>query len=155
IAEDLIELRSETPHFGAAAAQRCAAALAAAFQNAPGEEDMYALSLRLRQDLTESTRGAVGEGGTRADLLLRPALDRALDAFVELGSREAYARARIALERAGETADMLDALHQDPDGAPESVRRRSVAVGLVRQIDVVLLESGFLRNLLVLTRGPG
>ena len=49
IAEDLIELRAEMAHFGDAAAERCAAALAAAFQTTPGEEDVSALSLRLRR----------------------------------------------------------------------------------------------------------
>ena len=53
---------------------------------------------------------------------MRPALERALDAFAESGgggSREAYARARIALERAAETVDMLETRCLDPSGAPE------------------------------------
>jgi hypothetical protein len=156
IAEDLIELRAETGGFGDAAAARCAAALTAAFPSQPGEEDVFALSQRLRQDLVEERlHGEAGEGVTRADQLLRPALERAVDAFVESGSREAYARARIALARASETVDMLDALHVDPNGVPESTRSRSAAVVLVRQLDVLLLESGVLQSLLVLSRGPG
>jgi hypothetical protein len=156
IAEDLIELRAEIPGFCAAAAERCAAALAEAFVSRPGEEDVYALSLRLRGDLLRRTgRGDPGEGATRPDLLLRAAIERAVDAFVESGSRESYARARIALERAGETVDMLDALRLDPQGVPASARSRSAAVVLVRELDVLLLESGVLRNLLVLSRGPG
>ena len=38
---------------------------------------------------------------------------------------------------------------------PESSRSRSTAVVLVRQLDVLLLESGMLQSLLVLSRGPG
>ncbi len=121
-----IELRAEIPSLGSAAAERCCAALSAAFHNTPGDEDVFALSLRLRQDLAvERSRGEAGEGATRSDQLLRATLERSVDAFVESGSREAYARARIALERASETMDMLDALQPlpgEPGGTPESTR---------------------------------
>src|SRR5208283_2268170 len=76
-------------------------------------------------------------------------------AFVESGSREAHARARIALEKASETVDMLDALRLDLDGVPESPRGKSAAAMLVRELDVLLLESGVLKSLLVLSRSPG
>jgi len=159
IAEDLIELRAEIPTLGAATAERCAAALAAAFHNTPGDEDIFALSLRLRQDLaTGRARGDSPEGATRPDQLLRAALERSVDAFVESGSREAYARARIALERASETMDMLDTVHVDASGTDsltESARSKRASVVLVRELDVLLLESGVLKSLLVLSRGPG
>ncbi len=156
VAEDLIELRAEMPRFGDAAAERCAAALAAAFPRKPGDADVSAFSARLRQDLgADRARGEPGEGVTRSDLLIRPALERALDAFVAAGSREAYARARIALERAAETLDMLETLRLDVSGAPESTRSRGAALLLVRELDVLLLETGHLKSLLVLARGPG
>ena len=156
IAEDLIELRAEIGSMADAAAERCAAALGEALPKAPGEEDIHALMQRIVQDLRSTRpRGTPAEGATRPDQLLRPAIERAVDAFVASGSREAYARARIALERASETADMLDALRLDENGVPESVRSKSAAVVLVRELDVLLLESGVLRSLLRLSLGPG
>jgi hypothetical protein len=159
IAEDLIELRSELGGLGGAAAARCAAGLAEAFTNRPGEEEAFALSLRLRHDLEDFAdgrpRGEPREGVTRPDLLLRPAIERAVDAFVASGSREAHARARVALEKASETVDMLDALRLDPSGVPESARSKSAAAMLVRELDVLFLESGVLKSLLVLSQSPG
>ena len=154
VAEDLVELRGDLANPGAAAAT-CAAALAATLAAKPAEEDMIALMQRLLGDLKSlRPRGAADEGATRADLLLRPSIERAVDAFVESGSREAFARARIALEKASEMADMLEALHLDEHGVPESARSRSTAVILVRELDVTLFETGLLKNLLVLRTGP-
>jgi hypothetical protein len=177
IAEDFVELRAELGSMCDTAAERCAAALADALGGAGAPDrpraaddlsdpDLIALSYRLHQDLVSArARGTPAEGATRPDLLLRPAIERAVDAFVESGSREAFARARIALERAGETVDMLEALPLDPpahggershgSGAPESRRSRSAAVVLVRELDVLLLETGVIGDLLVLSRGPG
>ena len=155
IAEDLIELRTDIGSLGDAAAERCAEALAAALTAKPGEEDMLALMQRLLQDLrTRRARGAPDEGATRPDLLLRPSIERAVDAFVESGSREAFARARIGLEKAAEIGDMLEALRLDENGVPKSARSRSAAVVLVRELDVVLFETGLLKSLLDLKSGP-
>jgi hypothetical protein len=156
VAEDLIELRAEIGNVGAAAAERCAAALASAFQNKPSEHDVFALSARLRHDLTvDRPRGTPGEGPPRADLALRAALERAIDGFVEAGSREAYARAQAALEHADEVVAALEDLTQDPGGAPASTRGRGAAVLLVRELDAMLLQEGTLKSLLLLSRSPG
>ena len=117
---------------------------------------MFALSARLRHDLTgDRPRGTAGEGPPRADLALRGALERAIDGFVEAGSREAYARALGALERAEEVVAALEELTQDPGGAPASTRGRGAAVLLVRELDAMLLETGTLKSLLHLCRSPG
>jgi hypothetical protein len=156
IAEDLIAMREELGSVADAACERCASALANALADKVGEEDMIALMQRLLAELrAKRARGAAGEGATRADLLLAPSIERAVDAFVESGSREAFARARIALEKATETADMLEALHLDEDGVPKSARSRSAAVVLVRELDQLLFETGSLKNLLLLRSGPG
>jgi hypothetical protein len=156
IAEDLIELRAELGPVGGGAAMRASAALAGAFHDKPGEEDVFALSERLRQDLEgDRPRGSAGDGAQRPDLRLRAAIERAVDAFVETGTREAFARAGEALEHAGEAATALETLLLDPSGVPASGRGRSAAVLLVRELDVLLFETGVLKNLLVLSRGPG
>jgi hypothetical protein len=156
IAEDLVELRAEVGTIGGAAAERCAAALASAFQNEPAEQDVFALSARLRHDLTgDRPRGTAGEGQPRADLALRAALERAIDGFVEVGSREAYARALGALERVEEVVATLESLALDPSGMPASTRGRGAAVLLVRELDAMLLETGTLKSLLLLCRSPG
>lgn len=159
IAEDLIEVRAELGNLfpaGRAAAERCAAALAGAFQGKSGEEDVAALAHRLRYHLAgDRPRGAAGDGGARPDLLLRAGLEQAVDAFLEKGSREAHALSLAALERAEETVAVLESFSLDGAGVPSSTRGRSAAVVLVRELDVLLLETGALKSLLLLNRAPG
>src|SRR5262249_1624018 len=104
IAEDLIESRAELGNLASSAPERCAAALAAAFDHdgAAAEEDVVALAKRLRLHLVDARpRGSAGDGA-RPDLSVRAALENAVDAFVTMGSREAYARALVAVERASD-----------------------------------------------------
>jgi hypothetical protein len=156
IAEDLLAMREDIGALAEPAAERCAIALADALADKSAEEDMVALMQRLYAGLrSRRARGAAGEGATRPDLLLAPSIERAVDAFVESGSREAFARARIALEKASETVDMLEALHLDEEGVPKSARSRSAALVLVRELDVLVLETGVLQHLVVLRTGPG
>ncbi|MFT3769793.1 MAG: serine/threonine-protein kinase [Minicystis sp.] len=155
IAEDLIEIRAELGPLAATAADRCAAALAAAFeQSAPGD-DVVVLSKRLRLHLVEDRpRGSAGDG-SRPDLELRAALENAVDAFVTAGSRDAHARALVAVDRAADAVGLLESLAVDATGSPASARGNHAAVVLVREIDSLLLESGVLKSLLLLSRGPG
>lgn len=155
IAEDLIEMRAELGAIAGDAAERCAAALAAAFDHRSGDEDVVALARRLRHHLLDPRpRGSAGDGA-RPDVALRAALEQAVDAFVTSGSREAHALALDAVERADEAVTLLESLSRGDPGVPVSTRSRNAAVVLVREIDALLLETGTLRSLLLLSRGPG
>jgi hypothetical protein len=154
IAEDLIELRAELGPACAAAAERCAAALTSAFERNSGDDELVALSKRLRLHLVEE-RARGSSDGVRPDLLLRAALENAVDAFVTSGSREAHALALEATACASEAVHLLRSFVIDEAGIPTSSRGQQAAVVLVRELDSMLLESGVLKSLLVLSRGPG
>ena len=157
IAEDLIEARAELGASSAvsAACDRCAAALTAAFEAAAGDDDVIALSKRLRAHLQDDRpRGSAGDGA-RPDLGLRAALEQSIDAFASVGSREAHARALGAVEHTAEAVALLGSLVRSAEGVPTSSRGRAAAVVLVRELDSLLLESGTLKSLLLLNRGPG
>lgn len=153
IAEDLVEARAELGSIGAVAAPRCAEALAAAFEQGPGDDEVVTLSKRLRLHLMEDRPRASAGDGARVDIALRAALEHAIDGFAGVGSREAHARALVAVDHAREAVSLLGSLSRGE--APRNGRARGAAVVLVRELDALLLESGALRNLLQLKRGPG
>ncbi len=172
IAESLAELRPELQHLGQVgrkAAERAAAALGGTLNDVAGEDDVFALGrLILRELSSDRARGTTGvrEGSAPIGIELRAALERAVDAFVESGAAKAHALALEALERATEAVSALDAIGLDQHGTPAALvggrtaqltwtsSGRAAAATLVRELDVLLLESGVLKNLLLLTRRP-
>ncbi len=156
IAESLIELRAEIGMVRASSTDRCAAAIAGTLEDLAGEEDAVALGRILLRDLT----GQYLVGGDRriaqaAQLggKLRAALEHAVDAFIETGTREAYTYAQLALEQAREAVAALEGITVEANGAPGS--GLGAAAILVRELDVQLLESGLLKSLLQLNRRTG
>ena len=155
VAESLIELRAEIGMVRASSTDRCAAAIAATLEDLAGEDDVVALGRILLRDLT----GQYLVGGDRRIAhaaqvggKLRAALEHAVDAFIETGTREAYTYAQLALEQAREAVTALEAIGIDGTGAPASGSGRGAAAILVRELDTQLLESGLLKNLLQLNR---
>jgi hypothetical protein len=156
VAEDLIEVLAEAGGLGGAIAVRCATALSDAFGEPVGEEEVSALSARLAGELlVRRARGDIHEDDRRPDMKLRGALEQAVDGFVERGTREAHALAQVAFEHASRSVALLESLRLDDSGAPVSASGRASSVCIIRELDIHLLESGTLKNLLLLDRGPG
>ncbi len=154
IAENLIELRAEAPDFGNAAATRCARELTAAIPAMRAEEDAAALAAGMLRDLAPASRAAELRGLARLGRSLREAIHRALEGFAAVGTREAHARAAHALTIAVELVRALEAIPAEAPRRPEAGGARSSAALLVRDVDTLLLESGVLRNLLLLNKRP-
>ena len=155
-AETLIELRAELGALPEDVVVRCAEALASTL-DVGGEADAVSLGQELLLEITgrrgpEDPRPS-GTAG-RLGAALRDALASAIEAFVEVGTREAYALAQVALERASDAAEALEAIALDGAGNPRSAHGRGAATILVRELDAHLLETGVLRNLCLLARRP-
>ena len=153
IAESLVDLRADlvapgatAVHggFGARAAEQCVEALGVSLASPEADEGLAALGRAIQVDLdAESPDG------------LRPAIARAVAAFVDEGARAAYTHASEALAQATETVSALVAF--DPTPAPLSGSRRMAhrtSVRLLREIDANLFESNVLAWLLLLDRRP-
>jgi eukaryotic-like serine/threonine-protein kinase len=157
VAETLVDLRGDLGAIRGPAAERCAAALAETLGRV-GEEDVLALGHAILADLRSDLGHPSGPGEARAALKLgvdlRVAIERAVEAFVELGTREAHAAALLAAQRAEEAVETLEAIAVDRSGLPAVGRGRAVAAILIRELDTQLLESGVLRSLLALNRLP-
>ncbi|MEO7330224.1 MAG: serine/threonine protein kinase, partial [Minicystis sp.] len=158
IAESLVELRAEIGMVRASSTDRCAAAVAGTLADLADEDDVVALGRILLRDLT----GQYLVGGDRRIALaaqlggkLRAALEHAVDAFIETGTREAYTYAQLALEQAREAVSALEGIGVEIHGSPGSGADLGAAAILVRELDVQLLESGLLKNLLQLNRRTG
>ena len=78
-------------------------------------------------------RGDTPEDDRRPDMMLRGALERAVDAFVEKGTREAYALAQVAFDHASRSVASLEGLRLDNSGAPVSTRGRASSVCVIRE----------------------
>ena len=159
IAESLIELRRDVGAFGARAALACAAALESSLSEPPTDEGdgLAALNRTILRDLRDEASGA-GEpwsgaavgAGARGPLV--SAVQAAVLAFVDVGPREAHARGLEALALAEGTVSALEAL--DPPGPPiDRGAKLPMTLGLLRDLDASLLESGVLKSLLLLDRG--
>jgi len=144
VGEAVVELRAELGDSPVAqrAAARAVALLSSAGKSA-GDDGAEALAREVSRDLQEQARD---------DLPLRDQIARALHAFAVDGAREAYARARDALEAARGSLDALEAVGVEEDGAEgragSLARRTSLAV--LRDLDVSLLERDALAHLLSL-----
>jgi len=156
-AETLIELHAELGALPRSVVERCAEALASTLDGLVGEDDALSLGKEILLEITsgrgpEDTRPS-GTAG-RLGAALRDALAQSIEAFVEVGTREAYALAQVALERATDAVEALEAIALDEAGNPRSARGRGAATILVRELDAHLLETGVLRNLCLLARRP-
>jgi eukaryotic-like serine/threonine-protein kinase len=168
LAESLAELRGELGPLGKNAAARCAAALEAMIEKGGGDEGVAMLIRVLAEELSEPPppraqrdplspsrpRDPLAPSRGRRILGLREAIAGAIDAFVEVGPREANARAQRALAYATEALGRLEALTLDPSGVPEAGFERGFALTLLRELDLNLFETGKLKSLLVLDRRP-
>lgn len=156
-AETLIELQAELGSLPRSVVERCAEALASTLDGLGGEADALALGKEILLDITggrgPEDRRPSGTAG-RLGATLRDALARSIEAFVEVGTREAYSLAQVALERATDAVEALEAIGLDESGDPRSAHGRGSATILVRELDVHLLETGVLRNLCLLSRRP-
>jgi eukaryotic-like serine/threonine-protein kinase len=156
-AETLIELHAELGSLPRSVVERCAEALASTLDGLGGEDDALALGKEILLDITGG-RGAEDRrpSGTagRLGAELRDAINRSIEAFVEVGTREAFSQAQIALERATDAVEALEAIGLDESGDPRSAQGRGAAAILVRELDAHLLETGVLRNLCLLNRRP-
>lgn len=157
VAETLVDLRAELGSIRGRAASLCAAALADTLGRV-GEEDVLALGHVILSDLQSDLAELGGEREAREAVKLgveiRVALQKAVEAFIETGTREAHAHAQTAAERAEEAVTVLSGIAIDRTGIPSSSLGRAVATILVRELDMQLLESGVLRSLLYLNRRP-
>jgi hypothetical protein len=137
--EALVDFRRERvgDEIGAWAVER-ARALLRELATAPNEQDdgRRALVAALLDELApESERGV---------LTLRERVDEARLAFVSGGARDAYAAAVSVTEAARRTMDLLEAANL------ETREGRERAFRLLRELDVALLESSTLSDLLAL-----
>ncbi len=141
IAEGLVELEAELGSFGARSVEACARALTSSL-SAPGPDDgLTALARAVLRDLS---------GGEESEL--GTAIHRAVDAFVTEGSRAAHAYAVDALAVAEGMVSALEALDVDDEETAQASLSRRTSVGLLRDLDAGLLESGALKSLLLLDR---
>jgi hypothetical protein len=156
-AETLIELHAELGALPEDVVARCAEALASTLDDVGGEADALALGKEILLEIT-GRRGPddARPSGTagRLGATLRDALAASIEAFVEVGTREAYSLAQVALERATDAVEALEAIGLDEAGNPRSAHGRGAATILVRELDAHLLETGVLRNLCLLARRP-
>ncbi len=156
-AETLIELHAELGALPRNVVESCAEALACTLDGLGGEDDALALGQEILLEITgERGPDDARPSGTagRLGAELRDALARSIEAFVEVGTREAYALAQDALERATDAVEALEAIGLDEAGHPRSAHGRGAATILVRELDAHLLETGVLRNLCLLARRP-
>lgn len=139
-AEALVELRRERigSEFGAWAAKRAKTQLLEAMgEGAPDDEGQYALMQALVVELS-------GLEETQRMPTLRDLVSRALDAFAAQGASEAYAAAQQVLNATEARMGLLERCKlSEPQG-------RMKAFAALREIDLALLETDALSNLLLL-----
>ena len=138
-AEALVELRRERigEGFGDWAAKRARAQLKESLERVRGEDDgRTALTMAVIEELEADLAKP-----TLRDLTLS-----ALGSFVDSGARIAAADAIGVLESAEKRVSMLERCHGDDDP-----QERLTAFRLLRELDLALLESDTLANLLTLT----
>lgn len=109
-----------------------------------GAEDARALE----QEMADDLEGA-NERASSADLPLRVQVGRALAAYATHGSKAAAALARTALEAAVARVEAIEAIgdEETSPGVAGSMARRT-SIGALRDLDLGLLESGALRDLM-------
>ncbi|HJL48943.1 MAG TPA: serine/threonine protein kinase, partial [Polyangiaceae bacterium LLY-WYZ-15_(1-7)] len=138
VAESLVALRRERPGdgFGDWAARRAHAQLREAMTKMRSKDDgQTALAEALVDELLPDPE----------EPTLRDLIDRALDAFVSQGAREAAFDAQVALEAAEQRVAVLEQCADEGDPA-----QRLRAFRALRELDLALLESDTLANLLTL-----
>jgi hypothetical protein len=141
VAESLVELRQELGSFGARSMEACARALSSSLATAGPDDGLTALARAVLRDLSG------GEGSE-----LGAAIQRAVNGFVTQGSRAARTLGVEALAVAEGMVSALEALDDLDDDTPQAVMSRRASVGLLRDLDAGLLESGALKSLLLLDR---
>jgi hypothetical protein len=145
IAESVVELRQQVPGIGERAALQCAAALRASLARPELDDGLAALARGVISDLEL--------GGTKSGI--GAAVQTALDAFGERGTREAYALARRALAAADVRVAELTATDVSYEAGSDAAELRQRAMLPLRELDATLLESHTLASLMLLDRAPG
>jgi hypothetical protein len=138
IAESLTELQAELGPIAERARDLCADSLTQSLAAGETDEGLAALGQTILSELTAGNDP------------LQAAVRSALYAFGDVGSREAYARAQKALAIATELVAELT--QREPTREGDAARSRRASVAGLRAIDLSLLESGTLKNLLALDR---
>ncbi len=138
-AEALVDLRREWfgSSFGLKAAEVARVQLRQKHSRDSGDDGQTALIDVLCEEL--------GERGAEREVSLPDRVFRALTTFSDKSARAAYDQAREALLVAADLVKRLEALHED-----ESPRARHEAFRLMHELDVGLLESSTLADLLSL-----
>ncbi len=144
IAESVVELRHEIPGIGAKAAELCATALRSSLSRPELDDGLSSLARGILNDLV---------GGRNHEL--RTAVNRALNAYDEHGTREAFDGARAALAIAADRVTDLEDLDVVYHASAAASEQRQKAMALLRDLDITLLESRQLNSLLLLDRKPG
>jgi hypothetical protein len=145
MAEAVLDLRSELGDspLTERACSRALALLASRAAGAGGDDGAEALAREVSRDLS---------GSARADEPIRDQLARGLRAFASAGAKEAHGLALEALATARASVDALEAVPPEEDGAKGragAIARRT-SLGLLRDLDVSLLEHDLLAHLLSL-----
>jgi eukaryotic-like serine/threonine-protein kinase len=111
-----------------------------------GDDGAEALALEVSRDLGRAPR---------ADEPIRDQIARGLLAFASAGAKEAHALARDALATARNSLDALEAVPPEEDGAEgrSGAIARRTSLGVLRDLDVSLLEHDLLAHLLSLGSG--
>ncbi|MGO9833947.1 MAG: protein kinase domain-containing protein [Polyangiaceae bacterium] len=147
IGEAALDLRSELGEspVTARAIGRALELLSARARGA-GDDGAEALALEVSRDLGRAAR---------ADEPIRDQIARGLLAFASAGAKEAHALARDALATARNSLDALEAVPPEEDGAEgrSGAIARRTSLGVLRDLDVSLLEHDLLAHLLSLGSG--
>ncbi len=145
VAESLAALRRQVPGFGDNAAKICAAAIHKSLARPELDDGLASLARNIEHELTT--------GGESQVLLC--AVEKAIRAFAEKGTRQAHALAAEAQALAAEHVAALSALEITYDADMATAKSRQEAMLLLRELDSALLESRSLNNLLLLDAPPG
>jgi len=145
VADSVVELRRTMPNFAPKAADNCAAALQKRLSRPEIDDGLSALARCILSDLDTGSENHV----------LLTAVRRALEAFNEHGTRDAFLTARDALGIAAARVAELETLDVSYGAANGASATRRQAMVLLRDLDAALLEERVLNNLLLLDRRPG
>jgi hypothetical protein len=145
IGEAVLDLRADLGKSPLAdhAAKRALALLSTRKRHA-GDDGAEALALQVTRDL---------EGASRGDEPVRDHIAAALAEFHRRGAKEAYARARHALNAAQGSLDTLKGIRVEDDGAPDGSLARWTSLAVLRDLDLSILEREVLGQLLSLGGG--